>query len=311
MEGNKKNNGFVGEKLISVPDRALNKYVLNSSFINALYLTQIGYYPNADLHYRKREKGSTDYVLIYCLEGKGHVETPRGVYSLQYNQFILLPPDQYHSYWADSESPWTIYWVHVNGNMLNELNHNLKLAVYEAPTNLPFNDQIMELWDEMYSSLSDGFTEENLGYTNLCLSRFMSFFLYPSKGTKVQSELMKEDQLDQSKLYMKANIHKRLTVDEIAKKFNYSPSHYSTLFKQKEGVAPIDYFIRIKIRCACQLLAQSNLIIKEVAEKIGYDDPYYFSRIFKKVTGKSPHEYRLTTSKNRYSTVIEELALAI
>ena len=57
-------------------------------------------------------------------------------------------------------------------------------------------------------------------------------------------------------------------------------------------MSPMDYFIRMKIQFACQLLSQRELRIKEVADKIGYDDPYYFSRIFKKITGKSPAQYK-------------------
>lgn len=57
-------------------------------------------------------------------------------------------------------------------------------------------------------------------------------------------------------------------------------------------MSPLDYFIRMKIQYACQLLSQSNLKIKEAGEKTGYDDPYYFSRLFKKVTGKSPAQYK-------------------
>jgi AraC-like DNA-binding protein len=83
-------------------------------------------------------------------------------------------------------------------------------------------------------------------------------------------------------------------VEEIAKEFHYSSSHYTALFKKKTGLSPIDYFIRMKIYYACQLLTQRELIIKEIADKIGYDDPYYFSRIFKKVTGKSPAQYKST-----------------
>ena len=78
---------------------------------------------------------------------------------------------------------------------------------------------------------------------------------------------------------MKTNIDKQLSVEEIAREFHYSPSHYTALFKKKTGLSPIDYFIRIKIHYACQLLSQRELIIKEIADKVGYEDPYYFSRI--------------------------------
>jgi len=57
-------------------------------------------------------------------------------------------------------------------------------------------------------------------------------------------------------------------------------------------MSPIDYFIRLKIHFACQLLTQTDLKIKEIADRIGYDDPYYFSRLFKQVTGQSPKVYK-------------------
>ena len=91
---------------------------------------------------------------------------------------------------------------------------------------------------------------------------------------------------------MKVNIEKRLTTTEIATHFQYSPSHYTALFKKKTGLSPIDYFIKMKIHYACQLLCQNDLKIKEIAEKLGYDDPYYFSRLFKQVMNKSPKDYR-------------------
>ena len=62
--------------------------------------------------------------------------------------------------------------------------------------------------------------------------------------------------------------------------------------KKKTGLSPMDYYIKMKIQYACQLLSQSDLKIKEVAEKIGYEDPYYFSRLFKQVMNKSPKDYR-------------------
>ena len=93
---------------------------------------------------------------------------------------------------------------------------------------------------------------------------------------------------------MKENISKRLTTDEIANRFQYSSSHYTAIFKKMTGMSPIDYFIRLKIHYACQLLTQSDHKIKDIAEKTGYDDPYYFSRLFKQVMGKSPKDYRRT-----------------
>jgi YesN/AraC family two-component response regulator len=103
--------------------------------------------------------------------------------------------------------------------------------------------------------------------------------------------------IDQSISFMKANFHKRLSIDDLANEFRYSPSRYTVLFRQKTGLSPMDYFIRIKIQEACHLLVNTDLFVKEVAGKVGYDDQYYFSRIFKKVTGKGPLEYKYHQKK--------------
>ncbi|SMO71591.1 AraC family transcriptional regulator [Solitalea koreensis] len=284
-------DGFVGAQQIDIPESALARH------LNLFYITHIGYYPNAQFHYRRRENGCNDYILIYCLNGKGHYTCEQGSFTVKPNQFILLTPHQFHCYQSDIDDPWTIYWVHFTGKNIEDLKADLNLDRFSIPTDLPYNEKTIELWQEMYSSILDGFSTDNMNYANLSLYRFISFFLFPTKAKYTIKESKKVDPLEQSITFMKTNIHRRLSAEEIAKEFNFSASHYSALFKKKTGLSPIDFFIRIKIRYACQLLTQSNLIVKEVAEKIGYDDPYNFSRIFKKITGSSPLEYKKTIHK--------------
>lgn len=309
MEITRLKYGFVGEKYINVPEDILENHLKSTSFGSSLYATRMGYFPNAQFHYHTRENGCNDYVLIYCIEGRGYCQTLEDEFSINANQFILLPPNQFHRYWADLENPWTIYWVHIGGKLMNELIGDLNFSRLQRPTDLSFSDQIAETWHEMYSSLCHGYAEENIGYANFCLHRFFSLFLFPNRITKPAVNDKKEDQLEQSIVFMKANIHKRLTAEEIAQEFHYSSSHYSVLFKQKTGLSPIDYFIRIKIRYACQLLAHTNLLIKEIANKVGYDDPYYFTRLFKKVTGRSPIEYKEIHQEKNKSKKIKNYSL--
>ncbi|MEO8415790.1 MAG: AraC family transcriptional regulator [Ginsengibacter sp.] len=103
----------------------------------------------------------------------------------------------------------------------------------------------------------------------------------------------------ESIMYIKANIGKIITIEELAGHLKYSNSHYSALFRNKIGISPIEYFIKLKIQYACQLLSQSNLRISDIADKIGYEDTFYFSRLFKKVTGKSPRDYKNSISMNK------------
>jgi len=287
---NRVKDGFLGEKQINVPRIILDSKVRNIPFLNSIFITHIGYFPKAQFHFRERKNGCEDYILIYCMNGKGAIETPKGKFELIASQFIILAPNQYHRYEADINYPWSIYWVHFSGEKLNELNLGFNIETYSYPTSMPFSESILDIWNEMYSSLESGYTGSNIGYANFCLYRFISFFLFSNRKNTFTAE---DDQVDKAINYMKSNIGTYFTVEMLAERFNYSASHFGALFKKKTGMSPIEYFIQIKIQHACQLLIQRNLKIKEIGETIGYDDPYYFSRLFKKAIGKSPNQYRL------------------
>ena len=90
-----------------------------------------------------------------------------------------------------------------------------------------------------------------------------------------------------------------ITLDNIAQSTNLSTSFFSRKFRQDTGYAPIEYFNHLRIQKACQLLHFSDLRINEVAVSTGIDDPFYFSRLFKKQMGVSPAEYRKSEGVNR------------
>ena len=86
--------------------------------------------------------------------------------------------------------------------------------------------------------------------------------------------------IEQSVAYMTQHLDKPLQVATLAAQANISPSHFFALFKRRIGSAPIDYFTRLRMQRACRLLNETHLSVKEVASKLGYDDPFYFSRVF-------------------------------
>jgi AraC-like DNA-binding protein len=99
--------------------------------------------------------------------------------------------------------------------------------------------------------------------------------------------------IEQSIAYMLQHLDEPLQVATLAAQANISASHFFALFKRQTGCAPIDCFIRLRMQHACRLLDETGLSVKEVAATLGYDDPFYFSRIFKTVNHVAPSEYRL------------------
>lgn len=92
--------------------------------------------------------------------------------------------------------------------------------------------------------------------------------------------------------YMLKNLDKPLRVSTLAALAGVSSPHFFALFKSATGFAPMDFFIRLRMRRACQLLMNPLVTVKEVAAALGYEDQFYFSRLFKSIIGIAPRDYR-------------------
>jgi len=289
----KRKDGFDGQKLISLPKSIYKNAQLDNPLLSQLFITHIGYFPKASHHYRERKKGCEDNILIYCLQGKGWFVIDKKKYLIKPNQFIHIPATTaYMRYGADEQDPWTIYWVHYSGRDMFNFNQSLKIKEHNGVQDILFNEKAIDIWKNMYQSLEMGYSRDNLCNANLCLYHFLATFFYPDKHLH-QDGPAEPDLINDTVHYMRAHLHERLNVEDFAALNNLSASHFSNLFRKSTGMPPIDYFIHLKMQKACQLLYSPSLKIKEIAYAIGYDDPYYFSRIFKKLMGISPEQYRI------------------
>jgi two-component system response regulator YesN len=93
--------------------------------------------------------------------------------------------------------------------------------------------------------------------------------------------------------FLRENFTKELSLEEISRSFNFTSSYLSKIFIKHTGEAPSKYLISLRINEAKYLLAEHhNLSVKEVAERVGYPDQFYFSRLFKQITGCTPKDYQ-------------------
>jgi transcriptional regulator GlxA family with amidase domain len=125
------------------------------------------------------------------------------------------------------------------------------------------------------------------------------------------------DRIGRSIAYMVEHLDRPLQISTLAAQASVSPSHYFALFKRQMGTAPMDYFIRLRMNHARQLLDSTCFSVKEVAATMGYDDPFYFSRVFKSVHRVAPAEYRRRNGQGRSAGPpvsvlrVEPLAVAV
>lgn len=287
----KRKNGFLGERALILP-RSIIHIMESNPLTNALHITDIGYYPRAKYHFRKREVPIPQYVLIYCVEGKGWFRVNNEHYKIKSNQCFVLPANIAHSYGTDDKEPWTIYWIHFKGELAKHYASQLLIPIDIKSTIYSRINGRLNLFEEIYHTLEMGYSKENLSYTSSALHHFLGTICYLKEYRNAIVNDASNDLVDTAIHFMKENIGKKLSTLEIAAYTGYSVSHFSTIFNNRTGHSPINYFNLLKIQHACYLIDCTDIKINQVCHKIGIEDCYYFSRLFSKIMGMSPREYR-------------------
>ncbi len=291
-EGSHKNIWYgTGRQRIEIPKTILKSRVQGNSLLKHLHICSIGYYPRAKDHYTYRKKGLAENFLFYCVDGRGWYQIEEHRYEVGPNEFFILPPNKEHAYGSSPEYPWSIYWIHFGGESLPQLNKMQAIQSHFKPYYIKNSGDIIPLFSKIYKTLELGYSIDNLLFANMCLSQFLTLFVYNSRHYEAAPS-EKTDCVDSAILYMQEHINDNISLKELSKLYNYSVSRFSNLFKQKTGYAPIDYFVQLKMQKACQQLNFTNRSVKDIAFSMGFDDPYYFSKRFRTVIGMSPKKYR-------------------
>ncbi len=280
--------GFIGQAMLVLPpDR--QRAILANALSKNFYATAMGYYPHASHHDRERPNGSSQYILLYCVGGKGWIRLNDTEYQLIPNTYIILPKNIPHHYGSSLKEPWSIYWLHFTGKQADLLYLRYTVTGGGGPQNIPYRENRIELFQQIIEALENDLGNAEMELAYLKLLQFVGSFIYADNATAEGTE---SDVIAKSIRFMKQHLHKTLSTQELAGQANYSVSRYSELFRLKTGYAPIQYFIQMKIQKSCQYLYFSKMNIKEICKEIGFDDPYYFSRMFKKQMGMPPLQYR-------------------
>jgi AraC-like DNA-binding protein len=290
MEPIRKREGFAGQKAIVLPEK-IAEVCGSTPPMDSLFITDIGFYPRAKYHYRERPTGISQSILIYCIEGKGWVETPHGRQVVNPNEYFVIPSDLAHKYGADEHNPWTIYWAHFKGVQSPYFSALISKQRKSLVNYCPFIDERVRIFDAIYTSLKAGYSRDNLAFTSISFQYFLLSLVFTEKYAPAHLKLEK-DSVAISIEYMQEHLYAPLTLEAMASSVNLSVSRYSNIFRKKTGYSPVVYFNHLKIQRACQYLQFTSLRINEIGTKLGIDDPYYFSRLFTKVMGISPAEYR-------------------
>lgn len=294
MAGQK--DGFRGERAFILPPAYIAE-MEKDPVGSLLHITDIGYYPVASNHLRRRGEPIAQWVLIYCRAGKGWYVVDDRRHEVGPDSYFVLPPGKAHAYGAEPDDPWTIYWVHFRGTMAAELAPQAEGPVAVRPGETSRIADRLALFEEIMVTLEHGYSHDSLVYACATLSYFLTTLKhigsYRAARVSPGSTSSKDpDIVDAVIRYMSENLERQLRLADLAAYVGITPTYLSHLFVTRTGHAPMTHLRQLRMSHACHLLDFSDLHINQICHKVGFPDQYYFSRIFSSTMGVPPTEYR-------------------
>lgn len=284
-------DGFKGERCTVLPQTVI-RTIEEDPVASSVFITDIGYYPKAKYHYRKREKALEEYVFIYCVDGRGWYSVSGRKFVVSKDQYFILPAGMVHEYGSDDSDPWTIYWIHFRGSLARFYAEDNLAPLDVKPNKESRINNRISLFEEVFHTLNRSYAIENLRYAMATFQHYLASLRYLQQYRDAVVNPDAKDTVNMAMHYFEENIERHVTLKGVSEFVGISPSRLSALFKQKIGYSPLNYFILLKIKKACEILDATEMKINQVSLKLGFEDPYYFSRQFSNVMGMSPKAYR-------------------
>ncbi len=245
-----------------------------------------------------RPSGRCDYQLLYVAGGKAHF-TIRGIDEIiPAGNMVLYRPYEEQNYCYYSEDHTEVFWLHFTGgdvaHLLRKYGISDKMQIIHTGTSLEYKNLFLQIIQELKLCRMD--YEELL--TNYMLQLLIMIHRAILNRPLGRNQIMMNE-MDMAVRYFHENYSQAICIEDYAASQHMSVSWFIRNFKEYTNVTPAQYLQSLRVSNAKTLLESTNYNITEIALIVGYDNPLYFSRIFRKQYGMSPSEFRkhLHTSK--------------
>lgn len=244
-------------------------------------------------------------VLGYVLEGSGTIEMTDVSMHLVAGDSYVLRADEAVKYSSDSSEPWTRIWVEVSGDIVTPVLDAYGLTESMCLSQITTHEYIKRIHKTM-----DMFSNEDL-IMEQCCDSFVKLCQYIRQQMTIrdrENKMPRGKETEQGKdifilkTYMDTHLSEHFTLEKCSQIVSLSVSQTIRKFRAAYGVAPCEYINQKRMEKAKQLLEDTSYSIQEIAEYVGFQDPYYFSKYFKKRCGKAPNIYRKEVRENKETT---------
>lgn len=238
------------------------------------------------------------YFIFHLVEGHAVLHTGKKTFTLKPNQGFLIPPETLHYYEPEHAMPWSYFWFSFHGTKCEQLIRKIHLT-YDNPI-FAFEEQ-----EQIFEQLNLLMKQNLLHFDRPCseitklriLGLLYIYFAqlidsFPERVEQMERKKHSESYVKQAIQFIELNFHKKISITEVAEFVGLNASYLGQLFKEYAQLSPKQFLCQYRMEKAAQYMNNPNLTIREISQAVGYEDPYLFSRMFRKVKQTSPTAYR-------------------
>lgn len=285
-------HGFANERHIILPDD-VRRNAAGLPVTRDLLPTAMGHFPHASGHLVQRRAGADDFILIFCVEGGGWCRFGGRHWRLRAGQVVIVPKGLPHAYGTTRRRPWSIYWAHFGGASEMDYLRMLSWSPTQPVLAVGATGALSWQFESMLDVLASGYGPASLYVLATAFAQLLALLNLHREAERPDAR-GSAARVRATTGFMRQHLGRPLKVEDLARVAGLSRAHYAALFRRLHGYPPLSFFLRMKVQEAGQALATTEEPVNAIAERFGFDDPLYFSRVFRRVTGEAPTSYRRT-----------------
>ena len=238
-----------------------------------------------------RPKGRVDWQIIYIAAGEGHFFFDGKEVIIPAGNMVLYQPGQQQKYHYLGKDRTQVWFVHFTGREVRSI-----LRHFEIPLDgYILHTGISRDYEDLFRRMRDELVKCSWGYEEMLTFLFRVLLLTMRRRMKEDAPRISgfvQHEIDRAKAYFEEHYYEDISIEQYAASRSMSTSWFNRSFRNSVGTSPMQYILEIRIRNAQTLLETTDYSVADIASVIGYDNPMYFSRLFRKAKGLSPAKYR-------------------
>ena len=238
-----------------------------------------------------RPRGRVDWQLIYISAGAGHFILDGREIILPAGNMVLYQPKQEQRYFFLGENSSQYWFVHFTGNQVRNI-----LKYYKIPLDgYVLHTGISYEYEDLFKNMRDELVDCSSDYEEMLTFLFRELLITMNRRMNEGAPRIAgftQDEVTHAKDYFREHYNEDINIERYAASRNMSTSWFNKCFRSITGISPMKFILDVRMRNAQILLETTDGTISEIAQIVGYDNPMYFSRVFRKEKGLSPLKYR-------------------